>query len=114
MNTNRYYDIMNGPSRDTLFDACKYAHTKDARIPINFSVAASYTATRSCHNRAYVPMEMFSVNIFGIEHEDGSGDSFNLHGNCYVTLDTPKTYTLCRFYSYYNTKTRKGCICFYD
>ena len=40
MNTNsknetmdRLYLIFNGPSRDTLFDACKYAYDKNAVIP---------------------------------------------------------------------------------
>ena len=43
MNTNqkeKYYDIVNGPNKDALFDACKYACVKGANIPISFDVAA--------------------------------------------------------------------------
>jgi len=112
--TARYYDIMNGPGKEVLFDACKYAHAEGARVPVNFSVAASYTA--ATHNRAYMPMELTDVVIYGINHEDDSGESFNLHGQCYAVLDTsvPGTYTPCHFHSFYNSKTRRGEICFYD
>ena len=30
----RLYEIANGPSKDTLFDACKYAYSKNAKVTI--------------------------------------------------------------------------------
>lgn len=36
--TSYQYLIFGGPNRDTLFDACKYAHDKDAVIPIFFAL----------------------------------------------------------------------------
>ena len=39
MSTERnYYNIIAGPGKDLLFDTCKYAYTKDAKIPVDFAV----------------------------------------------------------------------------
>lgn len=109
----RYYEIISGPSKDALFDACKYAYSKATKFAINFGVAGGYTMPRNHPECAYVPMEMHDVLIFGIEHEDGSGDSFNIHGLCKAVLygvsTEVKSY---KFKAYYNTKTRSGIIVF--
>lgn len=117
MNTNtteRLYEIMNGPSRDTLFDACKYAYAKNGKVTIDFVVAVGYTMPEGHPGRAYIPMKLTDIVIAGIEHEDGSGESFNLHGYCRAALNIskPYTYTYCRFRGYYNAKTRIGTISF--
>lgn len=110
MNTNQkneYYDIVGGPNKDTLFDACKYACAKGAKIPVNFDVAFGYTRPKSCPGCAYIKMNLTEFKVMGIENEDGSGESFNLHG--YVKKGGIQH----RFKAYYNTKHRNGVITFF-
>ena len=115
MNT-RSYDVVGGPSKDTLFDACKYACSKTAKVEVNFSVAIGYTAPKNDPGCCYVPMSIADIRITSIEHEDGSGESFNLCGYCKADLNNfggaaaaLKHY---RFKAYYNSKTRRGFISF--
>ena len=112
----RYYDIVAGPSKDTLFDACKYAYNKNAKVTIDFSVAIGYTMPMDNPGCAYIRMAISDLRVVGIEHEDGSGESFNLHGYCRADLDSfgggYVTYKPYRFKAYYDTKSRRGCISF--
>ena len=110
MNTNKkevYYDIVNGPNKDVLFDACKYACVKNTFIPVSFDVALGYTMPKSDPGCTYIKMDLTQFKIMGIENEDGSGESFNLHG--YVRSNGAQL----RFKAYYNTKRRKGKIRFF-
>ena len=113
MNTNgRSYDIVNGPSRDMLFDAFKYAYDKNAAVTVQFDIALGYVNSNS--GIGYYRMKSKDFKIVGIEHEDGSGFSFNLRGYC--SADTRfrardvVEYTTYKFKAYYNAKTRKGYI----
>lgn len=112
---NRIFDIVNGPGRDALFDAYKYAYDDKTHIHIEFAVAIGYTTPVDDPGCAYVPMDIEDIKIRGIEHEDGSGYSFNLHGWCKADLGHGsknaglKSY---KFKAYYNAKTREGCISF--
>ena len=36
----RSYEIVNGPNKDTLFDACKYAYSKTTKFAIDFGVVS--------------------------------------------------------------------------
>ena len=119
MNTNskkeRLFDIVNGPNRDTLFDACKYAYSKNAKVPVGFTVAAGYTMPEGSPGRAYFSLRLTDLTIAGIAHENGSGESFNLHGYCRADLDSfgsTATYSSYYFSAYYNTQTRTGTIKF--
>ena len=116
--TERTFDIVAGPNRDMLFDACKYAYDKMVRIPIDFVVAIGYTMPKHHPGCAYVPMYISDIKVVGIEHEDGSGESFNLHGYCKADLNSlggnNVTYKSYRFKAYYNSKNRKGCITFIE
>ena len=116
MNTKEQnFDIMGGPSKDTLFDACKYAYSKTTKMIIEFDVASGYTQPPESKNCAYVKMQMADIKIAGIEHEDGSGDSFNLRGYCRANINPFGEVVSGRpyeFRAYYNTKTRKGHISF--
>ena len=106
----RSYEIVNGPNKDTLFDACKYAYSKTVKFAIGFGVAAGYTMPRNHPGCAYVPMDMSNVTICGIEHEDGSGESLIIHGFCKAALHgSSESY---RFKAYYNAKNRTGTIVF--
>lgn len=114
--TERTFDIVAGPNRDMLFDACKYAYDKTVRIPIDFTVAIGYTIPKHHPGCAYVPMFVSDIKIASIEHEDGSGESFNLKGYCKADPDsTVGSAATCKSYNfkaYYNTKSRSGCITF--
>ncbi len=119
MNTNRVveshrYEIMNGPSKDRLFDACKYAYDDNARISLDFSVAIGYTMPRNDPGCAYIAMAIRNLRITGVQHEDGSGESFILYGYCSADPRAFNPRSVCyrsyKFEAYYNTKTRKGSI----
>ena len=111
----RHYEIVNGPNKDMLFDACKYAYSKTTKLAIDFGVAAGYTMPRSHPGCAYVLIDMSDVAIHGIEHENESGESFDIHGMCKAALhglsDDAKFY---KFKAYYNAKTRTGTITFFE
>ena len=113
MNTNgKNYDIVSGPSRDMLFDAFKYAYDKTAIVQVQFDIAIGYSNTNS--GMGYYKMKSKDFKIVSIEHEDGSGYSFNLRGYC--SADTrfrardAVEYATYKFKAYYNAKTRKGYI----
>ena len=114
----RVYDIVAGPGKDLLFDACKYAYSKNARIPVEFTVAIAYTMPPSDSGCAYILMALTGIRICGVEYEDGSGESFNLHGFCRADLDSlsgskdDAVFKPYRFEAYYNTKRREGTISF--
>lgn len=114
--TERTFDIVTGPNKDTLFDVCKYACSKTAKLTVDFAVAIGYTMPKHHPGCAYVPMYISDIKVVGIEHEDGSGESFNLHGYCKADLNSlggnNVTYKSYRFKAYYNSKNRKGCITF--
>ena len=111
------YEIVAGPSKDTLFDACKYAYSKTSKVTVDFAVPVAYTMPPDHPGCAYIPMNIRGIRICGIEHEDGSGESFNLHGYCRADLTSTSedaTYTFYVFNAYYNSKTRKGTIVFIE
>lgn len=114
----KYYDIMAGPNKDMLFDVCKYACSKTAKLTVDFAVAVGYTMPKGDPGCAYIPMAISDVKIYMIEHEDGSGESFNLRGFCKADLNSlwsdNVTYKPYRFKAYYNSKNRKGCITFIE
>lgn len=110
MNTiDKGYDIINGPGRDALFDAFKYAYDKTSVISVNFVVAISNIKTRSGES---FKIKTKGFKISSLEHEDGSGYSFNLQGYCEADtrLGSQVHYEQYNFKAYYNAKTRKGFI----
>ena len=116
MNTNRNYEIVNGPNKDAIFDACKYAYSENAKLDISFEIAIGYTAPKDDPGCAYVPMAIKDIKITSIKHEDGSGESFNLEGYCKADLSnfggSVVTYTDYKLKAYYNTKHREGSVKF--
>ena len=118
MNTEKkkYYEIVAGPNKDSLFDACKYACSDSARLDIKFVVPIGYTMPVDDPGCAYVAMAITDIKIIGIEREDGSGESFNLHGYCKCDLNSfggkDASYELYMFKAYYNAKNRRGYIVF--
>ena len=119
MDTNkRSFDIVNGPSRDRLFDACKYAF--ENKCPeADFSVAAGYTRPKRSPECAYIRMEITEMRILAIEHLDYTGNSLLLKGSCKADLDPDNRgfhrKVVLREYGFeaeYNVKTRNGKITF--
>ena len=109
MSTTResQFNIVDGPSRDTLFDACKYAYDKKTEIFVNFKAAKGYTQHPDSPKCAYIPLELSGITIANISHEDGSGHKFNLSGYCHT-----KEFSRVGFKAYYDTKRREGYIVF--
>lgn len=114
--TERIFDIVAGPNRDMLFDACKYTYDKMVQISINFTVAIDYTMPKYHPGCTYIPMYISDIKVVSIEHEGGCGKSFNLHGYCKADLDSKvgnaETCTSYEFKAYYNTENRSGYITF--
>jgi len=110
------YSIINGPSKSVLFDSCLYAYSKDAKVYINFAIPQGYSNHSNDATKLYLPMQITDLVITGIQHEDGSGESFNLEGHCKVDIDYHIRndgvcrYQYRRFTAYYNSKSRKGTI----
>ena len=120
MNTSKSvtncFSIINGPSKSVLFDSCQYAYSKDVKVYINFAIPQGYSNHSNDATKLYLPMQITDTVITGIQHEDGSGESFNLEGHCKVDIDYHIRndgvcrYQYRRFTAYYNSKSRKGTI----
>lgn len=112
--TERSFIIEHGPSKDRLFDACKYAYSRNSHIEIDFGIGDENTGDPKV---AYIPIPTCDFKIFAIEHEDGSGGSFNLQGCCRVNLNgndqNPKHFETCNFSAFYSSHNRRGRITFY-
>ena len=113
MNT-KVYQIVNGPSKDRLIDAFKYAYDKKSEIPLDFHVVLRQESERS-----FVLMKTEEFRILSLQHEDGSGVSFNIVGYVYMSTLNPASgrhlaLIETRFKAYYNAATRKGTIRFTD
>ena len=113
MNTERkLFEITAGPCKDMMFDACKYAYSKTAQIPIDFTVIVGYTRPKDTPGAASIPIKIGDIKIASIQHEDGSGESFNLEGFCKASINDD--YRAYSFEAYYDTRSRKGVISFND
>lgn len=120
MNTkmnSKTYKIVGGPNRDRLIDAFKYAFDSDVKIPIDFQVVYGTTMPTSHPGCANIYLNLRDIRILSIQHECGSGYSFNIEGYLKTRLDNPweiletEMYDY-QFTAYYNADTRKGVISF--
>ena len=105
--------IVNGPNRDRLIDAFKYAYDSD-KVSANFTVAISYNPVEENGKCIHFPthtaqIERMTINT--IQHEDGSGESFHLSGYCAAYPERFYKHYY-KFEAYYNAKTRTGTIRF--
>ena len=119
MDTNmekRHFDIITGPNKDRLFDACRY-YNEEASIPIHFSIAVGYDKPRYDPRCTYIEMYIKNVKIRGIENDSNSKEEFIIKGDCEADLnsfgDNPK-YQPKTFSALYNAKSRKGFISFFN
>ncbi|MBP5656038.1 hypothetical protein J6X15_00410 [Candidatus Saccharibacteria bacterium] len=102
-----FYAIENGPSRDTLLDALKYACDKNANVTVDFEVIAPPSDGQFAGKRVLIA----DWRIMGVSHEDGSGNSFNIFGSCKANVRHVGIKYV-DFKAYYNTRTRKGNVHF--
>lgn len=110
---DKHYRIVLGPTKDMLFDACKYTFSEACDIALNFNVAAGYTYPQDRLCSGYIPLPVDDIRITGIEYEDGSGDNLNLYGYCRADLNAfdshaSKVFHRYRFRAFYNAKRRTG------
>lgn len=107
------FNISGGPSRDRIFDACKYLHDK-IKIDLDFKVILGYSTPKDdpCSAALEIPVRDFRVHK--IMHEDESGESFMLSGRCKADLNPCmpmiKKYKEYNFSAWYNSKRRVGWI----
>jgi len=108
--------VTNGPSKMDLVTALAYAYGKD-RQPfwVTFELSqenlpgnagAEFWNEMVKRNRG-----QFQAIISSLEHEDSSGDSFNIAG--YLGFAPHPKHLDTRFTGYYSTKTRKGSLQFH-
>lgn len=113
--SKKAHDITGGPSRDRLFDSCKYAQDSSSMVGLDFQVVEFYIGLPSRGAiTEYKQLDMREVRITGIEHEDGSGFKFNIKGRCLARFRTDVMLIPYRFTAFYNTNSREGTISFYD
>ena len=108
------FDIKNGPNRDALIDAFKYAYDEGSHIALDFGIALIYL-TDSKSGLAWAPMKIKNIRLSSIEHDCCLGHSFNLEGTCEADLcirryDEEVLYKVYRFKAFYDTKSRIGFI----
>ncbi len=94
------FDVVNGPNRDSLFDSAKRSQDK-IKIPVTFVSAQQHK---------------YDAIITSIEHEDGSGHSFNLKGclaDPKLSRENSSRYYI-PFEGYFHCRarnnTRAGCL----
>ena len=103
-------NIVNGPNRDRLIDAFKYAYDEERLTP-GFAIYVGKTVDMDGTERI-ITNKITDITISSLQHESGSGDTFNFDGWCSVALyfgGKEKKYT---FSGYYNARTRKGVMNF--
>lgn len=90
--------IGDGPSREALFDALKYACDKETPHRVVFSLSDGTTCT---------------AQITGLRHEDGSGESFIVTGTVLSLTRGRNRISVggrSHLLGYYNTRKRRGFL----
>ena len=112
MDTNKVWEITNGPSKDMLCDAFKYAYDREYPIKVVFYYVFGLTAPEDHPGAAQIRKSVL-VRVTSLEHENGSGTSLNISG--YVEEDESKwaAKDCTRFKAYFDTVRRRGTIQFF-
>ena len=123
MNTkNRTYQILDGPSREALLDAFKYAFDNRIKIPIFFTIPVDDIPEDQLENGGFMFRGVMARNyvITAIEHSD-DGNYYHLRGYCEsddsiplmekMTSDT-WDFEKVRFEADFSPQTRQGEIQF--
>ena len=129
------FNIVDGPGRERVFDACEHAYDKGYKIEVEFKIVFDSTDGCDMTNAFTLYMSDFKLNRIG--HNDNSGYSFILGGWCKADLgfddNNPRFYRMRTYYhensrlphpeiddylqpysfeAHYNAKTRRGRISF--
>ena len=99
--------IIDGPSRDTIFDAMKYSY--ETRIPLDFKIVRGDSVSEDGRSGSKDMLGTRDIEIHTIQHEDGTGFKFNLEGYVDIKIES-QGYIPRRFKAFYNAKSRKGNI----
>ena len=87
--------------------------SKQAHVPVAFGVVKDCVAPRDDPSHTCTMLATKDFRILSLQHEDGSGYSFNIEGYCKARPQGGKnSLTEHRYTMYYNAKTRKGTITF--
>lgn len=113
MNTQKeeQYNILNGPSKDLIFDALKYAYDKKIIVPIWFKVVKDFSPLGTTIGQIHLS----GIRLKSIEYGDGAADKINICGYCKANLESPDKngpHSPYGFKALYNTRTRSGYISF--
>ena len=92
-------NIIGGPDKEMLFVCCQHAYGDSVSITAKFKITGEAAIA-----------QIVDAQICGIEHEDGSGHSFNLRGYCTAKLGSDVVPEPYKFEAYYNTATNDGCL----
>ncbi len=116
-NNKNMWKIVNGPNRDRLFDAVKYAYDEDVKVPLNFQVVYGTTMSVTHPGCANIYLRLKDVKVISIQHECGSGYSFNIEGYLKTRLDNPceileTEMNDYKFTAYYDADVREGFMSF--
>lgn len=97
--------ITEGPSKDVLFDCCKYAYgDKRCQVVFTFHVS-TVKSTDDCDK--FDTLFVRVLRITSITHKNSHGNSFYLEGFCEIWADT-----LCTFYAEYDAEKHEGTFRF--
>lgn len=103
----RIFYIINGPDKESLFNACRYVYSDRDQVDVKFDVAL-----RSASDPEHL-LYIRDIKILSIEYESESDKRFYLNGVCMADLITQgenaKNY---RFKAFYHTERRDGVIKF--
>ena len=114
--STKTYEIFDGPNREALVSAFQYAYDDNAKISLKFSIALDQHQNKDNDGRIYIAAKAKAWRITLLQHEDGSGQSFNIEGFCkaYLLPAYPSqgeiAYLPYSFKACYSTKTRRGKI----
>jgi len=108
------FDIITGPSKSVLFDWCQYAYDMSSKDIVNLTISQEYSNHSNDVTKLCSSPYVTDIMVTRIQHEDDSGESFYLEGNCQTDIDyllwkeDNHHFRYHRFSAYYNTRNRTG------
>lgn len=104
------FNIVDGPSKDRIFDAFKYNENTEAFVSLRLRVLDHTRPSNGYHPH----LDITEIAITGIEYGDLSGSVLRLKGFCKAALPDDDKMFPYQFTASYNSKNREGVISFYD
>ena len=102
--------IIDGPSRDTLFDSMKYNYEDESKVIVYFDISTDLPQEAESNEPNSLAVRDFEIHM--LKHKDGTGYNFVIEG--FVDIkerDEGNIFYVPRsFKAIYSAKTRKGNI----